>query len=129
MFDYDTLLYRLYNEGLGRTPDAEGLNYWRNEAGKFQQGNTQTLTPGLIAAFHGGSKYGQPDDYQNFTGFREWEGHNATARQQTDAINNMPGVYNYGPMEYYSDDEMTGIYDNLKKRVGGLGGLGGVDKK
>ncbi len=129
MFDYDALLYKLYNQGLNRAPDQEGLDYWRNEAGKFQQGNTQSLTPELIQAFQGGAKTGQANDYQNFAGYRDWADHGAQAAAQTDALNAMPGVYNYGTPQYYSDEEMTGIYDNLKKRVGGLGGLGGLEQK
>lgn len=126
---FDHLIRQLYEQGLQRAPDAEGFQYWQDNLGQFQGNNTNFLTPESIAAFHGGSKSGQAGDFENMTKYRQWGDYNANAQAQTQALNQMPGVYNYGEPEYFSDDELNSIYDRLKKRMGGLGGLGGVDAK
>lgn len=124
---FDHLIQQLYEQGLNRAPDAEGYKYWQDNIGQFQGNNTQFLTPEAIAAFHGGSKYGQQGDFEAMSKYRPWGDYNAQANQQVANLNAMPGVYNYGQPEYYTDDEVKGIMSGLKKRIGGLGGLGGVE--
>lgn len=66
------------------------------------------------------------------TRHQHWQAFHPRAAAQTRAINQMPGVYNYGtgPTQYSPEGlaEQWRLFNEYLK-IGGLGGLGGVDAK